>query len=243
MSNDLYPVQWADAQAVVQLPEHIDVSNAAQIREELLSAVNRGATSLIADMTATISCDHSGAEAIVRAYQRADAAGTELRLVVAAQIVRRVLDISGLDPLVSIYPSLDAARAARPPAPVLALVAGIATAAPDHRAPPPTTRPVYARLRMAGSPDGNGTAMSPAVVWNLIDALQDGVAPADGHGSIVLANTRLEEMFGYQHGEGWKTSPAWPPPPSPRSRHARATTCSTRSSRACSAPGSAWRPP
>jgi len=37
MPDDLYPVRWAGSQAVVELlPEHIDVSNAGQIREELL---------------------------------------------------------------------------------------------------------------------------------------------------------------------------------------------------------------
>ena len=54
---------------------------------------------------------------------------------------------------------------------------------------------------MAGTLDGNGAAITPAVVWKLADALQDGVALADGSGAIVLANTRLEEMFGYPRGE------------------------------------------
>jgi len=40
-------------QAVVRRPEHIDVSNADQICEELLSAINHGAAALIADLTAT----------------------------------------------------------------------------------------------------------------------------------------------------------------------------------------------
>ncbi|GEM_PF-1361533 len=43
MSKDSYPVRWVGLQAVVTLPEHIDVSNAGQIREELLSVINRGA--------------------------------------------------------------------------------------------------------------------------------------------------------------------------------------------------------
>lgn len=201
MPGSLYPLTWDGSHAVAVLPEHIDVSNAGHIREELLSVINRGATSLIADMTATVSCDHSGAEALVRVYQRAVSAGTELRLVVTAQIVRRVLGISGLDRLVSIYPSMEAATAARPPAPVLALAAGIATAAADHRAPRRAGGPKSTRFRMAGSPDGTGPVITPAVVWKLVDALQDGVALADGDGSIVLANSRLEEMFGYQHGE------------------------------------------
>ena len=59
-------------QALVALPEHIDVSNErGQIREELLSVINRGAEALIADMTATLSCDHAGVDAVARAYQRA----------------------------------------------------------------------------------------------------------------------------------------------------------------------------
>jgi len=53
MSDDVCPVQWAGSLAVIALPEYIDVSNAGQIREELLSVINRGARSLIADMTAS----------------------------------------------------------------------------------------------------------------------------------------------------------------------------------------------
>src|SRR5215831_13496288 len=59
MPEDSYPVRWARRQAVVTLPEHIDVSNASQVREELLSVINRGTLSLIADLTATLSCDHA----------------------------------------------------------------------------------------------------------------------------------------------------------------------------------------
>jgi anti-anti-sigma factor len=95
MVSQTCPVRWVGRHVVMELPEHVDVSNAGQIREELLSAINRGAQSLIADMTATISCDNAGADAVARAYQRATISGTELRLVVTAQIVRRVIGISG----------------------------------------------------------------------------------------------------------------------------------------------------
>src|SRR5258708_11265474 len=115
MLRDIYPVQWTDRQAVVTLPEHIDVSNAGQIREELLSVINRGAKALIADMTATISCDHAGADAVARAHQRAVTSGAELRLVVTAQIVSRVISLSRLDRLGSIDPPLETAPAPRPP--------------------------------------------------------------------------------------------------------------------------------
>jgi anti-sigma B factor antagonist len=124
MGEDLCPVRRAGQQAVVALPEHMDASNAGQIQQELLSVIDGSATALIADMTATIWCDHAGADAVVRAFRRAVISGTQLRLVVSVQHVRRVLSLSGLDQLVCIYPSLEAATAASSPAAALAVVAG-----------------------------------------------------------------------------------------------------------------------
>jgi anti-sigma B factor antagonist len=124
-AEDLYPVEWAGGQAVVTLPEHIGISNAGQVREELLSVINRGATTLIADMTATVSCDHAGADAVIRARQRAAASGTELRLVITAPIVARVLSMVGLDRTVSVYPFLEAATAAMLPAGAVARAEGM----------------------------------------------------------------------------------------------------------------------
>ena len=102
-------MQWTGRQAVVTLPQDIDSSNADQIREQLLWIINRGAAVLIADLTGTVSCDYSGADALARGHHRAMANGTELRLVVTADVVRRVLNLNGLDRLVAVYPDLDAA--------------------------------------------------------------------------------------------------------------------------------------
>jgi anti-sigma B factor antagonist len=107
-----YPVRWTGQQAAVTLPQHIDTSNASQIREQLLWIINRGAAVLIADLTRTLSCDYSGADALARAQHRAVANGTELRLVVTADAVRRVLTLNGFDRLIAVYPDLDAAAAA-----------------------------------------------------------------------------------------------------------------------------------
>ena len=112
MSEDPCPVQSMGRQVVVTLPEHIDSLNADQVREQLLWVVNRGAGVLIADMTGTISCDYSGADALARAYHRAVANGTQLRLVVIADVVRRLLSLNGLDRLVAVYPTLEGAVAA-----------------------------------------------------------------------------------------------------------------------------------
>jgi hypothetical protein len=60
-------LRWAGRRAVVALPAHMDVPDARQIGEELLSVIGGGATALTADMTATVWCDHAGAGAVVRA--------------------------------------------------------------------------------------------------------------------------------------------------------------------------------
>ena len=115
MVSNTYRGRWMGLQVVIALPEHINVSNASQIREELLWVINRGAVTVIADMTATRLCDHSGADAVMRAYRRALASGTQLRLVVSAPVVRRVLGINGLDRLIPVYSSLEAATVAETP--------------------------------------------------------------------------------------------------------------------------------
>ena len=112
MAESTNQMWWTSQQAVVTLPAHIDLSNADQIREQLLWIINRGAAVLIADLTGTVSCDYSSAEALARAQHRAVANGTELRLVVTAEVVRRVLRLNGLDRLVPVYPDLDGALAA-----------------------------------------------------------------------------------------------------------------------------------
>ena len=102
---------WLGRVAVVSLPVEIDVSNADQIREDLLSVVNRGAATLIVDMSGTTFCDSAGVNALVRTLKRATASGTRMRLVVSAHAVRRVLDITGVDHLIDVYPSVAASLA------------------------------------------------------------------------------------------------------------------------------------
>jgi anti-anti-sigma factor len=194
--DEIYPVRWSGRQALVALPEDIDVSNAGQIREELLSVINLGAEALIVDMTATMSCDHAGADAVARAYQRAVVSRTELRLVVTSGVVLRMLGMTGVGRLVPVYPSVEAALAARSPAASAVLTPADASKASNRR----RSRP---GLTLAPGPGRQGPAavMPPGVLWNMIEAFNDGVALADGEGTLVLASRRLEKMFGYQHTE------------------------------------------
>lgn len=102
---------WLGEAAVITLPEEIDISNSEQVREELLSLLNRGPAVLIVDMAETTFCDSAGVNALVRAHKRATANGAEIRLVVTSPGVQRVLDITGMDRLIPVYPSMTASLA------------------------------------------------------------------------------------------------------------------------------------
>jgi anti-sigma B factor antagonist len=105
-------VAWLGEAAVITLPGEIDISNSEQVREELLSLLNRGPAVLIVDMAETTFCDSAGVNALVRAHKRAADSGAEIRLVLASRGVQRVLAITGVDRLISVYPSVTAALAA-----------------------------------------------------------------------------------------------------------------------------------
>jgi anti-anti-sigma factor len=147
-----------------------------QLRDRLLAVINRGAAVLIADMTGTASCDHAGVEAIARACQRAAISGTRVRLAVTAPAVRRVLTIEGLERLVPIYPSLEAALAA------------------EHE-------PGWPREDSATISAAAARSVTPAVLWQLLDALGDALVLVAPDGKIALVNRRCGEMFGYRREE------------------------------------------
>ena len=108
-------MRWSGRQAVVTLPRQVGLSNASAVAEQLLAVLDCGAAVLIADMTGTRSCDYAGIDALTRVYQRAVAQSAELRLVICVPVVLRVVALSGLGQLVSVFPTLQAAQAAQLP--------------------------------------------------------------------------------------------------------------------------------
>lgn len=102
---------WSGRTAVVRFPGEIDLTRSDAARETLLAALNQSALALIVDMTGTTFCDSSGITALVRAARRASATGATVRLAATAPPVLRVLSLVGIDRLIDVYPSVDAARA------------------------------------------------------------------------------------------------------------------------------------
>ena len=186
------PVAWAGRQAVVAFPERVDRSNVVQVRDELLAVFDRGAVVVIADMSATAWCDGAGVDAVAWACQRAAVRRAELRLVATAPAVRQLLAAEGLDRLVPVYSSMEAAVAAGEPGD------------PDPPGDPALSAVAspWSLWPQAGRGSEPGPApLNEAVLRQLVDALADGVVLADEGGRIMLANRRAAAMFGYQPGE------------------------------------------
>lgn len=101
-----YEVRWAEGLPVVATPAEIDVTNAAEFRQSLLSCANGSHPSLVVDMTATMFCDSTGLHQLIRARKRALAAGGEVRLVIKAPPVLRLFTIMGIDRLFPVFPTL-----------------------------------------------------------------------------------------------------------------------------------------
>ena len=113
--NDGEPLAWSGSdRVIVAMPEEIDANNAAQVREWLNLALLRGVALVIADLSGTRFCDSSGVSELAQAHRRAVDMNVELRATAGAATVLRVFELAGLDQILPVYTSLDAALADRP---------------------------------------------------------------------------------------------------------------------------------
>ena len=109
--------QGHEPPALVVLPTEIDLASAPAVTETLNRAARAGPAVLVADLTGTTFCDCAAARALRLATQYAAAHGADLRLVVPAGPVHRILRLTGLDRELHLYPDIPGALTTpRPPA-------------------------------------------------------------------------------------------------------------------------------
>jgi anti-anti-sigma factor len=96
---------------IVITPGKIDITNAQSAGDELHAALGPGVAVVIADMTRTTFLDSSGVRSLLLANKHAAQAHAELRLIITSAAVLHVLQITGADRLLTIYPHSLAALA------------------------------------------------------------------------------------------------------------------------------------
>ncbi|PSK92370.1 anti-anti-sigma factor [Murinocardiopsis flavida] len=96
------PVHRRDGVLSVLLPAEIDLDTRTAALEQCLALLGTRPAVFVADMTATVFCDSSGIDLLVRLRRRARLLGCELRVVAPHPAVRRVLALSGVRHLLDV---------------------------------------------------------------------------------------------------------------------------------------------
>lgn len=96
-----------DGVTIVKLPAEVDLVVAGGLRDELLSSLNRDGAHLVVDATEVTFIDSSGINALVRARERAERLGGSIHVVTTSRPVLRVLEVTQLDHVMSVLPTMD----------------------------------------------------------------------------------------------------------------------------------------
>jgi anti-sigma B factor antagonist len=105
-------VRWYGKRVVVAVPAEVDVTNSAQVDQMLADVAAQGPEIMTVDMTATNFCDSSGIHALAHAHRLVTADGGELRIAIGTSPALRVLQLTGLDQVLTVYQDLDWALSA-----------------------------------------------------------------------------------------------------------------------------------
>ncbi|MBM7773595.1 anti-anti-sigma factor [Actinokineospora baliensis] len=87
---------------VVRARGEIDLLTAPRFAEGVVGAIDAGAGLVVLDLDRVTFFGSAAVANLARAAERADAAGTDFRLVVGASMATRVLEISGLADLLEL---------------------------------------------------------------------------------------------------------------------------------------------
>jgi anti-sigma B factor antagonist len=96
---------------VFDLVGSLDIATSPTVRAALTSASERGSHRLIVDLTRVDFLDSTGLGALIGGQRRAKEFGGEVRLVAKEGQILRLLRITGLLKVFSVYPTLDDAVA------------------------------------------------------------------------------------------------------------------------------------
>jgi stage II sporulation protein AA (anti-sigma F factor antagonist) len=91
----------------------VDVATAAMLRDAALDAVKTGPRCVVVDLGELTFCGSTGLVVLLECRQAAETSGVGFGVVGGLPIVRRVLDITGLGPLLGHHDTLDEVLAAR----------------------------------------------------------------------------------------------------------------------------------
>jgi anti-sigma B factor antagonist len=100
-----------DGAVVVTITGEVDMRTSPEMEEQLLVALDTAGTPVVADLTGVSFLDSIGLSALVRSHQLGVHNGNALRVVAAGRAVLRPLQLTALDSVLDLYPTLGEALA------------------------------------------------------------------------------------------------------------------------------------
>ncbi|MBD0292873.1 MAG: STAS domain-containing protein [Jiangellaceae bacterium] len=116
-----------DGVTIVSAAGDIDLDSAPRLRDALCEAIREPRPNVLLDLTAVGFVDSTGLAVLLASFRQARALGGSLRMVVPPRpsIVRKVIEITGLNRLFTVYASLaEAQERAASPLPQLSVPTG-----------------------------------------------------------------------------------------------------------------------
>ncbi|MBA3283403.1 MAG: STAS domain-containing protein [Acidimicrobiia bacterium] len=104
-------VSEQDGWSVLQVGGEIDVATAPRLREQLLKLVNDQRYSIVVDLEAVDFIDSTGLGVLIGARKRVRLHDGDVKLICTEPRIVKVFEITGLDQVFQIHPSLDDAVA------------------------------------------------------------------------------------------------------------------------------------
>jgi anti-anti-sigma factor len=199
MNQERLTVAWSGRHAVVTLPAEIDSVNSADVAQLLSDVTSQSPEVITGELSGTTFCDSAGVRVIARAYERAAANGTELRLAMGDSPVARILQLAGLNQVIPVYrdvqQSLDTSPAGPSPPP-----GEEPGTRPGHRAP--SGRDVLIEMQQALLPTVLPVLPQARIAARYLMAAQDEAAGGDWFDAVPLPSGSVALAVGDIVGHG-----------------------------------------
>jgi len=102
-------VRWAQSTAVVNVEGEIDLSRSLEFQQSLLEVLDRKPDKIVIDLAKVGYMDSSGVASLVKVLSRTRKSGTSLHLAAMTHRVRSIFEITRLDTVFEIFPTVEEA--------------------------------------------------------------------------------------------------------------------------------------